>query len=299
MQDLASSKTQQLSTITQSEFNARLIQLWLHKFKSAHTRRAYEADIREFLAFIHDKPIDQVTYEELQDFDEAVASRHDGKVRSNASINRKLAAVRSLLAFGCDKIRVLPTNVGVVVDGRPVKDVLAERILSEEQVFRMFALETNQRNVSLLRFLYYTGVRVSEVCQLRWRDLIDRGNGEGQATVFGKRGKTRVVLIPQKAWRSVLELRGDAKADTPVFISQRGGAIDPSQVFRIVRAAAKRAGIEGDVSPHWMRHAHGSHSMDRGAPLHLVQANLGHANPATTGRYLHARPGDGSGRYLG
>jgi len=299
MHDLAPPKSTKPSMITQSEFNARLINLWLHKFKSAHTRRAYEADIREFLNFIHDKPIDQVTYEDLQEFDEAVAFDKMGKARSNASINRKLAAVRSLLTFGCDKIRVLPTNVGVVVDGRPVKDALAERILTEEQVFRMFALEDNQRNVALLRFLYYTGVRVSEACQLRWRDLIDRGNGEGQATVFGKRGKTRVVLIPQKAWRSILELRGEVKTDTPVFISQRGGAIDESQVFRIVRAAARKAGIEANVSPHWLRHAHGSHSMDRGAPLHLVQANLGHANPATTGRYLHARPGDGSGRYLG
>ena len=98
---------------------------------------------------------------------------------------------------------------------------------------------------------------------------------------------------------SLLDLQGEGKADTPVFVSQRGGAIDESQVFRIVRAAAKGAGIEANVSPHWLRHAHASHSMDRGAPLHLVQANLGHSNPATTGRYLHARPGDGSGRYLG
>jgi len=98
---------------------------------------------------------------------------------------------------------------------------------------------------------------------------------------------------------SLLDLQGEGKADTPVFVSQWGGAIDESQVFRIVRAAAKEAGIEGNVSPHWMRHAHASHSMDRGAPLHLVQANLGHSNPATTGKYLHARPGNGSGRYLG
>lgn len=63
----------------------------------------------------------------------------------------------------------------------------------------------------------------------------------------------------------------------------KGGHLDPSQVFRIVRAAAKRAGIEGNVSPHWLRHSHASHAMDRGAPLHVVQASLGHSNPATTG----------------
>jgi len=299
MQDLAVSKNEKISTITQSQFNARLIQLWLYKFKSPHTRRAYEADIKEFLTFVHDRPLNEVTFEGLQDFDAAIATGTEGKPRSNASINRKMGAVRSLLTFGCEKIRVLPTNVGSIIDSHPVKDVLAERILSEEQVFKMFAVEGSFRNLALLKFLYYSGVRASEACALCWRDTVDRGNGEGQVSVFGKGGKTRVVLVPQKSWRALLELRGDAKADTPVFVSQRGRAIDESQVFRIVRAAAKEAGIDGNVSPHWMRHAHASHSMDRGAPLHLVQANLGHSNPATTGKYLHARPGDGSGRYLG
>jgi len=52
------------------------------------------------------------------------------------------------------------------------------------------------------------------------------------------------------------------------------------------------------VSPHWLRHAHASHALDRGAPIHLVQATLGHASITTTGRYLHARPSDSSSRFL-
>jgi integrase/recombinase XerD len=299
MQDLALSRTEKISTITHCEFNARLISLWLYKFRSPHTRRAYETDIKEFLIFVDDRPLNQVTFEDLQEFDEAVATGKEGKPRSNSSMNRKMGAVRSLLTFGCEKIRVLPTNVGTVIDSRPVKDVLAQRILTEEQIFAMFAVEGSDRNLALLKFLYYTGARVSEACAMRWKDAVDRGDGEGQISLLGKRGKSRVVLVPQKSWRSLLQLRGEAKADTPIFVSQRGGALDESQVFRIVKAAAQKAGIDGNVSPHWMRHAHASHSMDRGAPLHLVQANLGHSNPATTGKYLHARPGDGSGRYLG
>jgi len=299
MQDLALSRTEKISTITHCEFNARLISLWLYKFRSPHTRRAYETDIKEFLIFVDDRPLNQVTFEDLQQFDEAVATGKEGKPRSNSSMNRKMGAVRSLLTFGCEKIRVLPTNVGTVIDSRPVKDVLAQRILTEEQIFAMFAVEGSDRNLALLKFLYYTGARVSEACAMRWKDAVDRGDGEGQISLLGKRGKSRVVLVPQKSWRSLLELRGESKADSPIFVSQRGGALDESQVFRIVKAVAKAAGIDGNVSPHWMRHAHASHSMDRGAPLHLVQANLGHSNPATTGKYLHARPGDGSGRYLG
>ena len=62
-------------------------------------------------------------------------------------------------------------------------------------------------------------------------------------------------------------------------------------MHRIVRAAGERVGVEG-VSPHWLRHAHASHALERGAPIHLVQATLGHAAVATTGVYLHARPTD-------
>jgi integrase/recombinase XerD len=52
------------------------------------------------------------------------------------------------------------------------------------------------------------------------------------------------------------------------------------------------------VSPHWLRHAHASHALENGAPLHLVQATFGHANIGTTGRYLYARPADSSSRFL-
>ena len=80
--------------------------------------------------------------------------------------------------------------------------------------------------------------------------------------------------------------------------TKNSGFLQPVAVLRVVRAAAKRAGIDLPVSPHWFRHAHASHALDRGAPIHLVQATLGHASITTTGRYLHARPQDSSSRFL-
>ncbi len=62
--------------------------------------------------------------------------------------------------------------------------------------------------------------------------------------------------------------------------------------------ATRRADVDKNVSPHWMRHAHASHALDRGAAVHLVQATLGHSSVATTGRYLHARPTESSSKYL-
>jgi site-specific recombinase XerD len=107
------------------------------------------------------------------------------------------------------------------------------------------------------------------------------------------------VLRTATTWRELVAARVDAGGDDPVFRSQKGGSLSPVQVWRIVRAAARRAGIAGDVSPHWLRHAHASHPLDRGAPIHLVQATLGHADLRTTSKYTHARPNDRSARYLG
>jgi integrase/recombinase XerD len=96
-----------------------------------------------------------------------------------------------------------------------------------------------------------------------------------------------------------MSMRGDAVATDAVFKSRKGGGhLDPSQVRRIVYAAGRTAGLEQKVSPHWMRHAHASHALDRSAPIHLVQATLGHASVSTTGRYLHARPSESSSLYL-
>ena len=166
-------------------------------------------------------------------------------------------------------------NVGLAVRSPKAKDTLNERILTEEEVQTMIALETNTRNKAMLRLLYSAGLRVNELCALTWKDLTPR-QGAGQMTVFGKCGKTRIVLLPPPIWSDVTKLRGEAGSNEPVFRSRErdkeGQGLDRSQVYRIVARVAKRAGIEGCVGPHWLRHAHASHSLDRGAPIHLVQA---------------------------
>jgi hypothetical protein len=120
----------------------------------------------------------------------------------------------------------------------------------------------------------------------------------GQVTIFGKGGKTRVVLLTPAVRTELMALRGNAREDDPVFRSGKGGHLRPVQVHRLVKQAAARARIPTATSAHWLRHAHASHALDRGAPVSLVQATLGHASVATTGRYLHARPNDSSARYL-
>ena len=165
-----------------------------------------------------------------------------------------------------------------------------------DSVLHLLALERNPRNKALLRLLYLGGLRISEVCSLCGRDLAARDDS-GQVTLFGKGGKTRSVLLKPSIWQDLAALRA-ANPDAPVFRSRQGGALDPSQVHRIVKQAAKRAGLAEAVSAHWLRHAHVSHALDRGAPVHLVQATVGHASLTTTSRYAHARPNDSSSLYL-
>lgn len=267
-----------------------LIDLWLHG-RSPHTQRAYAADVAHLLAKVG-KPLTSVTLADLQSF----AGSLDGL--APASRYRTLSAVKSLLAFG-HRTGYLAADVGRVLRLPAADSRLAERILPEPDVHRMLGLEEDPRNRAMLLLLYATAIRVSELCQLRWRDLQAAGDS-GQITVMGKGSKVRSIQVPGSVWSLLTRLRQSATLDEPVFRSRKkDGFLRPLAVLRIVRKAARRAGLDVPVSPHWLRHAHASHALDRGAPIHLVQATLGHASVATTGRYLHARPQDSSGRYLG
>lgn len=272
--------------------DTQLLHLWLSLKTSPHTRRAYAADSTRFLAAVH-KPLAQVTLSDLQAW---VESLGQGSLKP-ASQNRAITAIKSLLSFG-HETGYLPFNVGVAIKVRPSRDGLAQRILEESQIAKLIDAAPEGRDRLILKLLYVSGVRVSELCGLKWCDAMLRTEG-GQITVFGKGGKTRTVLLKPKIWQQLLALRETAKAIDPIFASRKGGGqLDVSQVRRIVYAAGKKAGIEAKVSPHWMRHAHASHALDRNAPIHLVQATLGHASVSTTGRYLHARPNDSSSFYL-
>lgn len=269
----------------------RLIEMWLHG-RSRHTQDSYRRFARRFLGYAR-KPVDAITLADVQGWQDTL-----GELSPNSQ-RTALAAVKSLLSFG-HKIGVLACNTSIPVKAPPAKDTLNERLLSELEVQLMIRLEVNPRNRTILRLLYAGGLRVSELCQMKWKDIKERRE-TAQITVFGKGGKTRSVLLPTAVWVELEQLRGDADFSDPVFSSRKssnGGHLNRSQIFRLVSAAASRAGIRGKVSPHWLRHAHASHSLDRGAPIHLVQQTLGHASVATTSRYLHARPNDSSSLYL-
>lgn len=287
-----------------------LIALWLHG-KAKLTQEEYMRDIDLFREMVP-RPFAQVTLADLQHYADLL-SRLGAKP---ATIARRLASIKSLLSFA-ERSGYLPFNVGSMLKVKRPSGKLANRILSEEQVITMLAKEPSPRNHALLRLLYGAGLRVSELCNLTWQDIQPHGD-TGQVTVIGKGDEERAVLLKKETYQEVLALRGNAAVDGPVFASRGGGGkkagerLDPSQVLRIIKAAAKRADIvlytdtdkdgnkvtRSHVSPHWMRHAHASHALENGASIALVQQTLGHKSIETTSKYTHARPETSSSHYL-
>src|SRR5689334_4471675 len=143
-----------------------LVTLWLHG-RSPHTARAYLADVTRF-RFEAGKPLARVGLSDLQAFADTLTG-------APASRYRTLSAVKSLLAFGY-RIGHLPTDPGRMLRLPAIRDRLAERILEQDDVRRMLSLEPEGRNRVLLTLLYASGIRVSELCELCWRDVQPSGD---------------------------------------------------------------------------------------------------------------------------
>lgn len=274
----------------QADSDQQMIALWLNSHESEHTRRAYTADVQRLLEHTGGKSLAATTLADLQGFAGSLSEL------SASSRKRSINAIKSLLSFG-QKIGYLPFNVGAALKAPKPKNTLAQRILTEAEVHSMIALTAKQRDQVLLRLLYASAGRVSEVCALTWQDAQPSGDS-GQVTLFGKGEKTRAVKLSKATWQALISLKGDAKPADPIFVSRKGGHLDASQVHRIVRAAARRAGIAGNVSPHWLRHSHATHALDRGASVALVRDTLGHSSLSVTSMYTHAKPSESSALHL-
>lgn len=270
-----------------------LVGLWLGLFSSASTVDLYGRTIRQFRAFTR-KPLRAVSVADLQGWLQSSPNL------SASTRNVRMTALKSLYRFGMET-GYLHLNPTVPLRGVPMKQTRAERIMSEEEVQALLQAPISARNRAFLYLLYAAGLRVSEAVSLKWRDVKPRDNGTVQITVYGKGGKTRVILVPETAAKllSVVS-ESDQLPDHFIFHSPH----DPtkplwrSQAHRILKSAAQAAGINPAVSCHWLRHAHASHALDRGASLVLVKDTLGHADISTTSLYLHVRPGESSGNHL-
>jgi site-specific recombinase XerD len=275
----------------------QVVSLWLRRFSSRQTRLAYESDLRIFRSAVK-KSLARVTLEDMQTWVDSL----DGSTASKA---RRIGTVRSLFRFA-HSLGFLPFYVAAAIRLPKAQGKLAKRILSEGAVENLLRVaEGSPRDHALLRLIYNAGLRVSEVVGLRWND-VQSDRQSAVLTVSGKGEKARTIRLSPGTWAELKAVRKEAEDEAYIFPGswRRHGLgksphMDASAVFRIVQKYATDAGLKGGVSPHWLRHAHASHSIQRGAPIEVVRDTLGHGSLATTSRYIHARPNQSSGDFLG
>jgi integrase/recombinase XerD len=212
-----------------------------------------------------------------------------------ASRTRYLYSIRALYKFLCFS-GLAELNPAELVDlpktRRTLPDVLSyqqiEQILQQPDTAKADGL----RNRALLEVLYACGLRASEACGLKQRDIFWEAE---VVRVFGKGSKERVVPIGKTARHWVAEYQRLARplwvkpnkdTDDALFLNQRGSRVSRMSVWSIVHEAAAQAGVS-DVHPHLFRHSFATHLLEGGANLRAVQEMLGHADIATTQIYTH------------
>jgi site-specific recombinase XerD len=276
--------------------DVQLVELWLRTKRSPQTQRSYALVASMFLDHLDDQGMNlkSCTVEALMSWFEGV----EGKP---ATRKQRLAAIKSLLSFG-QRTGYLTYNVGSAIELPRVPNQLAERLLSELEVQRLFEAARGRTEV-LMRVLYYTGARIEEALGLHWENI---HSSEQMAslhviTLHGKGGKTRHVTVGDPVFQALCSLI-TVEHHAPlklVFVTRSGRPLSQQSARDSLTRVAKRAGLVQRVSPHWLRHAHASHALDRGAAPHVVQATLGHSSLATTTLYAHAKPGASSATFLG
>jgi len=260
--------------------NDLIFDLWLRD-KAISTQKIYKQVGNRFLYFIN-KPLGKVTLSEVRDFLDSLA------YLAKSTLKTYTAIIKSLIKFGFTE-GYYTKNVGSSLKLKKTRDCMHKRIMSVEEIEKIINLEVNFRNQLILQSLYFLGLRASEISGLKWDDLVLNPNGTGTLEVFGKGDKTRFLIVPSELLSNLLKLKKDG--NVYIFTSQKKTKLDRTQIFRIVKSAAKKAGFD-NPSPHWFRHSFATHSLENGVRLLDLSASLGHSSIATTSHYLHANPDD-------
>ena len=270
---------------------AFLEHLQVERRVSAHTLDAYRRDLEALSAWAQANGIDDLPALQSEQLRAFVAAEHRRGL-SPKSLQRRLSACRSwfqwLLRHG--RISANPAT-GIRAPKAPRR---LPQVLDPDEAARLVEVPTDlplgRRDRALLELFYSSGLRLSELCALHWRDL---DLAEGLVTVRGKGGKQRVVPVGSHARKALAEWRGDPARksgggdDAPVFPGRGGKPIGPRAVQLRLRKLARQQGLFKRVHPHLLRHSFASHVLESSGDLRGVQELLGHADIATTQIYTH------------
>jgi integrase/recombinase XerC len=291
---------------------AFLEHLRLNENASAHTVRAYDSDISQYLAFLashFDRRVMDLT---AADLDHLGARAFLGELHRNgqskSSAARKLSAIR---AFGRYLRRegVLDSDPAALV-GTPKREQRIPAHLAVDEMSKLLeqpdtAVPLGRRDRAILELFYASGLRLSELVGL---DLDDVNLSGRVVRVLGKGRKERIVPFNQsaaaavRAWLADREQflrtdtapggRGQApvgrfRARQPLFLNYQGGRLSTRSVDNLVRKYVAQCSTRYGISPHALRHSFATHLLEAGADLRAIQELLGHSRLSTTQRYTH------------
>jgi integrase/recombinase XerC len=285
--------------------------LALNRNASAHTVRAYESDLTQFLQHAAAQAGVAVADLRATSLDRAAIRAFLGELHragvSRATAARKLAAVRTLLRY-LRREGAIDDDPGALV-ATPKRDVRMPSHLSESEMDALIGAAGSdeplgQRDRAILELFYASGLRLSELAGL---DLDDVNLSARMVRVLGKGRKERIVPFNEstaKAIRAYLsgreslvrgvrlqpdlqpDRRGRARRE-PLFVNYRGGRLTSRSIDRLVRRYVAASSARMGISPHALRHSFATHLLQRGADLRAIQELLGHARLSTTQRYTH------------
>ena len=267
--------------------------LKLERGLSINSIKSYEFDIVQFKNFIIENKID----ESPKKCSKSTVKRYLYKNFSNKNTRSQARSISALKGFFNyllfeGKINSSPLND---IESPKIENKLPE-VLTEDEIKRLISSvkidsEFGQRNKAIIEVLYGTGIRVSELTELKMSNIFFNENivkvtGKGNRERFVPLGKIASIEI-KKYLNAREKLKIDSKFSDILFLNRYGRQLTRSMIFKVINDASKNAGIDKKISPHTLRHSYATHLLKNGADLRTIQLILGHESITTTEIYTH------------
>ena len=277
----------QTSNKEDSNLRSFLNYLLVDKGLSNNTVKAYEADISSFFQWLDNEDL---KYKNLQEdhINQYISFLFQRKMRSS-SVNRKISSIKSFYIFLVKRnfLKNSPLNDLVT----PKQEKYLPESISEAEVDKLLnspdvANKIENRDKAMIEMLYATGMRISELVNLKITDVDMK---RCVVKVFGKGSKERLVPFGETALDSLKSYLNDREQSSSkeIFLSNRGKKMTRVAFWQRVKIYLIRENLKNSISPHTLRHAFATHLLNRGADLRSVQLLLGHSDLSTTQIYTH------------
>ena len=272
-----------------------IIYLKIERGLSANTVNSYKRDIEKYLTFLTEKKItqlDEVSRFEILDFLQTLrqsGAADNSIIRMVSSLRKFHQYLKRELIVSDDPMQLIDTPKKASTLPKAISPQAVEQLLEAPDTTTPLGV----RDRTILELMYATGLRISELVNLK---LSDMHLTMGFIQTMGKGEKERIIPLGEIAsqWldhyldgaRVYLQ---DQSAETSeyVFLNSRGKGLSRQGVWKKVKQLALEAGIDQNVTPHTLRHSFATHLLENGADLRMVQELLGHADISTTQIYTH------------